>query len=476
MTYFPLSNVTIQGQTQGGNPTTEIVGTNGNQSLNVCINDPRTAFNEVSVVEPYPLAQIDFVYGINTLVTTSNVQGSNASVTTSGGLLRCTSNGAVRASSCILNAKKYVKYRSGQGAMLRITGLFSYPATGTQQLCGAGFALANTTTYIDFLGFGYGNVSSPTTFSILWRNGRTGVDTWVPQSSWNLDTLLNGSTKSGMTFNPQVLNQFQVQFQSIGDLNFYVENPATGRFIFVHQIPAANYSPFPNFQNPTMQLSWFSNNASSSNTITMYGASGGHFLEGIRNFCGPRGALYSAPSANLVPNVETMIFAIKNATYFGSNTYVSPYTNGVIPCRSQIHLRSFSISSGGYATGGMGPNAFQLSPAPATINIRQIRNPTNSITNWVPYNGINQADADGSNIYGQSTLSSNLSQITGITGGSVGFDVNVACGTSQILDFKDFESVAYPGDVLVFTANVQSLSALVSYVNISLALTWNEDI
>ena len=283
MTYIP----NLTGVTQGTNPTTEVLASNGNQSLNVCINDPRSAFNEMSVIQPYPLAQIDFVYGISTLVTTSNVQGSNATVTASGGLLKCTSNGASGASSCTLTAKKFVKYRSGQGSMTRVTASFAQPATGTQQLCGSGFAVANTTIFIDFIGFGYGNAASPSTFSILWRNGATGTDTWIPQSLWNQDSV-NGGTKSGMTLNPQVLNQYQIQFQSIGDINLYVENPATGRFIFVHQIPAVNYSASPNFQNPTMQISWYSNNASSSNTITLNGASGGHFLEGIRNFCGPR--------------------------------------------------------------------------------------------------------------------------------------------------------------------------------------------
>ena len=77
MTYIP----NLTGVTQGINPTTEVLASNGNQSLNVCINDPRSAFNEISVIQPLPLAQIDFVYGISTLVTTSNVQGSNATVT-----------------------------------------------------------------------------------------------------------------------------------------------------------------------------------------------------------------------------------------------------------------------------------------------------------------------------------------------------------------------------------------------------------
>jgi hypothetical protein len=465
MTYIP----NLTGVTQGTNPTTEVLASNGNQSLNVCINDPRSAFNEISVVQPFPLSQIDFVYGISSLVTTSNVQGSNATVTASGGLLRCTSNGAVGASSCIFNAKKFVKYRSGQGAMTRVTASFSQPAAGTQQLTGCGFALANTTTFVDFIGFGYGNASSPTTFSILWRNGATGVDTWIPQSLWNQDSV-NGGTKSGVVLNPQVLNQYQIQFQSIGDINMYLENPATGRFIFVHQVPAINYSAFPNFQNPTMQISWYSNNASSSNTIAINGASAGHFLEGIRNFCGPRGALANSPSANLALNTETMVLAIKNSTYFGTNV------QNVIGNRSQIHLRGFSVSAAGRAGTGSNQDPY-FSPAPATVTFRQLRNPTSGgPALWTPYNGTNQVGSDGSNIYGQSTLSSNVSPLTGITAGpGIGFTVTIPCGGSTFIDLEQFESVAYPGDTIVFTANVNSLFTS-SNVVVSTALTWNEDL
>jgi len=392
----------VAGQTQGTNPTVEILGSNGNQSLNVCINDPRTAFNEVTVAEPYPLAQINFTYGINTLITSSNVTG-NATATASLGLLNVSSNGASAVSACAFNSKKFVTYRAGQGVQARQTCLFSYPSAtnGCMQLAGVGFSVANTTQLIDFAGFGYGNVANSTQFGILWR--RNGNDIFYPQTSWNQDTV-TGNTKSGMTLNPQSLNSWQIQFQYCANILFSLENPSTGRFILVHSIPTNSVVPtIPNFQNPTLQMMWYSNSASgSSNTISVYSASGGHFLEGQRKFTASRGALYSAPSANLVPGVETMIFAIKNATYFGTNT------QNVIPCRSQLHLRSFSISSGGYSTGGTGPNAFQLSPAPATVNIRQIRNPTTSITNWVPYIGTNQSGADGSNIYGQSTLSSTL--------------------------------------------------------------------
>jgi hypothetical protein len=462
----------VAGQTQGNNPTVEVIGTNGNQSLNVCINDPRTAFNEVCVSQLFPLAQIDFVYGINTVITASNISGSNATVTASSGLLNVSSNAASGASAALFNAKKFVKYRAGQGAQCRLTSLFSQPSSVSGSICvsGVGFAVAGTTYPIDFVGFGYGNPASPTTFSILWRNNK--VDTWYPQSAWNFDTLLVG-TKSGYTLAPQSLNSWQIQFQYCGNILFSVENPATGRYILVHSIPSSLVAPqTPNFQNPTLQLMWYSNSAAgSTSTLSVYGASGGHFLEGLRELTGPRGAIYSAPADNLVPGVETMILAVKNATYFGSNP------QNVIPCRSQIHLRNFSVSSGGYCSGGQGSSSFTASPAPAVINIRQIRNPVSGgPAIWTPYTGTNQSNSDGSNIYGQSTLSSNVARLTGITGGNTGFDINVACGTSNNVDFKEYESVAYPGDVLVFTANLQSFPTITSYVNVCLALTWNEDI
>jgi len=352
--------------------------------------------------------------------------------------------------------------------------MFSQPSAvnGSISVAGIGFAVANTTQLIDFAGFGYwSNATTSSTFGILWR--RNGNDTFYPQTSWNQDTC-TGNTKSGMLLNPQALNSWVVQFQYCGNILFFLENPNTGRFILVHSIPSTLIAPLvPNFQNPTLQIMWYSNSASTStNSLSVYGASAGHFLEGERQLTGPRGAISSSPTANLAPGVETTILTIKNATYFGSNP-----TN-VIPCRSQLHLRNFSVSSSGYATGGQGPTAFTVSPAPGSIVIRQIRNPaTGAPAFYNPYSGTNQFDSDGSNIYGQSSASSNITQLTTpITGGSIGFIQNIACGASQQFDFEQYESVAYPGDTLVFTANLQTVNSITSYVNISFALTWNEDL
>jgi hypothetical protein len=178
--------------------------------------------------------------------------------------------------------------------------------------------------------------------------------------------------------------------------------------------------------------------------------------------------MYHESDTKLTLGVETMILAVKNATYYGTNA------QNVIPCRSQIHLRGFSISATGFAS--TTSPAANFSPAPATIVVRQIRNPTSGgPAFWTPYSGTNQSDSDGSNIYGQSSLSSNVSLLTGITGGATGFTLSVACGGQQFIDFEQFESVAYPGDVLCFVANVNSVFST-SNVTVSAAITWNEDI
>lgn len=450
MTYFPLSNVTIQANTQGSNPTTEVLATNGNQSLNVCINDPRSAYNEVSVAEPTPVAQIDFIYGINKVSTASNTF-SNATVTTSSGILKVTSNGAPSTSSAaILNAKKFVKFRAGQGVEGRFTAQFSYPAivNGSIAVAGLGFAVSNTTYLIDFVGFGYGNVVAPTQFGILWRNN--GSDNFIPQTSWNLDTC-TGATKSGYTLAPQSINSFQVQFQFCGNILFYVENPYTGRFILVHSIPTNLIAPtITNFQNPTTQLLWYSNSAAtSSNTLTTFGTSGGHFLEGQRRYNGPKGGLVNYYTA--IPNDGAFysVLAIKNATYYNAVGF---------PNRSQLHFRNVSVSCSG---GGSN-----------TALVKILKNPTATYASWTAYSG---TGTDGITITaGNSTCFSNVASGITVTGGNAIFTASVANGPSNMIyDLTEYDIVAYPGDLVVLCIAVNGNGAKGDF---GASLTWSEDL
>ena len=428
---------TIWGKTIGGG-VYEPIASNGENSLVVTVADPRTAFGELSVAQNTPIAQTDFVYGINTVITSNVASGSNASVTSTNGLLTLTANAAAGSSMAMFRPKKFIKYRPGESSVTRITGLFTSGAPANSlQFVGSGFLEPSSNAIIDGMGFGYQGAS----FGIFWF--RDSTTTFIPQASWNLDTM-QGTGKSGITLDPTKLNIFELKFQYLGggNLFFYVLSALTGRWIHVHMIQNAGTLVSPVFRDPTMHAMWYSNcYAVGVNTpVLVQGGSCGQFLEGQRRFLGPKGAVAYAPSGAVTNNTNTMMFALRNALYF----------NG-IPNRSQAHIRSISFGGNGVGTGSNQANG--------VVALSLIRNPTSGgPAVFAPYNGtLGNGGVSGSNIFGQSSMSSNVSQLTALTGGNVGFTHVVSLGgQSGPIDMTDFEIVLNPGDTLCFTANVVS--------------------
>ena len=428
---------TIWGKTLGGG-VYEPVASNGENSLVVTIADPRTAFGELSVSQNTPIAQTDFVYGINTVITSNVTSGSNAFAASTNGLLTLTANAAAGSSMVMFRPKKFIKYRPGESSVTRITGMFTSGAPANSlQFVGTGFLDPSSNVVLDGMGFGYQGAS----FGIFWF--RNSTINFIPQASWNLDTM-QGTGKSGITIDPTKLNIYELKFQYLGggNLFFYVLSALTGRWIHVHMIQNAGTLVTPVFRDPTFHAMWYSNcYAVGNNTpVVVQGASLGQFLEGQRRFLGPKGALTYSPSAAVTNNTNTMMFALRNALYF----------NG-IPNRSQAHLRSISFGGNGVGTGSNQANG--------VVALTLIRNPTSGgPTVFAPYNGTlgtNFQGISGSNIFGQSSMSSNVSQLTAITGGNVGFTHVVSLGgQSGPIDMTDYEIVLNPGDTLCFTANV----------------------
>jgi len=60
--------------------------------------------------------------------------------------------------------------------------------------------------------------------------GAANTEEWVAQANWNRNTV--------SWLDPQKGNVYKIEFQYLGfgDINFYVEDPATGTFCLVHQI------------------------------------------------------------------------------------------------------------------------------------------------------------------------------------------------------------------------------------------------
>lgn len=334
--YFPLINASSEGHLE-----TEIHG-------------PVSAFGDISTVEMQPVAQIDFVYGINTVLalpTTVSVSGAFNSAQTyvtgfyDSGNIAATQNGLLQVSAGIgctsqLTSLRYLNYRPGQGALARFTAIFNTSTGGTSQYAGIG-----TSSHNNGLFFGY----TGTTFGIC--RIRAGVENWIPQSDWNVDKF-NGSNgsdnQSGVTLIPTNGNVYQIKYQYLGFgcMFFYIENN-DGEFELCHIIKFTNANKSTNIAQPSLNLMWRVSNFSptgSGGPVLLQAGSGSLFLEGIKNFLGPR---YS------VQFNKTFTTPASGNSFFitGTNGLPLMYVQDVntlngVTNRAQIKIRQIAFSLG----------------------------------------------------------------------------------------------------------------------------------
>lgn len=124
----------------------------------VYIDGPSSTFGDLKVVTIQSQGQGDFVYGIqNDIFTTSSFAGS--SVTTDAGLC-ILSSGTNAAGSATVQLRRGLKYRPGQGSLMRITALYDTPNAGNAQFVGCGTAECGY--FIGYFGTSFGVLHSTT--------------------------------------------------------------------------------------------------------------------------------------------------------------------------------------------------------------------------------------------------------------------------------------------------------------------------
>jgi len=100
------------------------------------ITSPLSAFGEITTSDVMPVAQGDFVYGVNDRVfTTGSFTG--ASVSNSNGMAEV-STGTDSAGCAEVRTRRGLKYRPGQGSLMRGTAIFDTPVANNKQLIGIG--------------------------------------------------------------------------------------------------------------------------------------------------------------------------------------------------------------------------------------------------------------------------------------------------------------------------------------------------
>ena len=159
--------------------------------LEAAIHDPLTVFGEVSVAQDTPIFQSDFVYGLNNQQTYTVTSGSGAASASNG--LAQLSTGTTIYSYSVLESRKRLRYRPGQGVKVKFTALYTTPVANSYQ--GVGCGTAENGLY-----FGYGNTNdlTDTRFGILYvRNGLREIKTLTvttgATSASNVTITLNGT-------------------------------------------------------------------------------------------------------------------------------------------------------------------------------------------------------------------------------------------------------------------------------------------
>ena len=267
-------------------------------------NLPRTAFGELSIASLTPSIQAYFTYGVNMQLMSTSVTGSGSIIETDG--MGTVSTGAAVSSSARIHSIKPVKYRAGQGTLVRYTAVFTAGVAGNTQMVGA-FDSDNG------LGFGYNG----TDFGIFRRSG--GSTVWTNQTAWNIDKL-DGTGPSGLNidFSQGFGNVFELKYQYLGfgTLAFDVENPGTGMFLTVHKIQYPNTATVPVFRNSSFPLAIETINTTNNTDIAIKSGSMLAGTEGEVMYTGP-GFNSSWNNIAVANGTETFIAAFKVKTTFG---------------------------------------------------------------------------------------------------------------------------------------------------------------
>lgn len=181
----------LMGQDDGGNFNFVPVDTHGH--LEVALHSPLLPFGSVHTEKMHPVLQFDAVYGLVEDLEKTVVTGSGA-VNHTNNMFQC-STGTTALSQAVLQSHRRLRYRPGQGAIMRFTALFSTPVASSIVVAGMGSAESGY-----FVGY------NGTTFGFLHSTGgqreiRTLTITTASTATNNVQVVLDGTsyTVTGMT-------------------------------------------------------------------------------------------------------------------------------------------------------------------------------------------------------------------------------------------------------------------------------------
>ena len=141
----------------GFNDLKKFITSEGGSSA-VSVANPTTTFGEILVAQLQPVAQGDFIYGFNDQVfTTGSFAGST--ITSANSMAELTS-GTDPNGSAVVQLRRGLKYKPGEGSLMRATALFDTPDAGNAQFIGLGNAESGY--FIGYFGTAFGVLHNST--------------------------------------------------------------------------------------------------------------------------------------------------------------------------------------------------------------------------------------------------------------------------------------------------------------------------
>lgn len=382
--------------------------------LKVNLNDPLTAFGDLRTAQLSPQVHLTFPYNINAdLLDTTVANGGTVIATNSMARLNTStaSNG-----SAIMASRQTVNYRSGLGTLARFTGMFTTGVASSTQIIGIGDAADGY-----FIGY------NGTSFGVLVRKDSS--DTWTAATAWNVDTLDGSSdagNPSGMNIDETKLNVFQISYQWLGagQIEFSVEDPATGQFTPVHRIQYANANTDPSVYNPSLTLYAQVINSGNTSDLQLQTASMAGLTEGKNVVTGPVN-IYGSASA--VASVAT-IFSLRNKATYASKTN-----------KVRVYLKTLTVANDTTSSAGK-------------VSIWR-NNALGGTPSWADVNGtdsVMEVDTAG----------------TDTTGDRLLYTALVEKGGAGVFDLSTLDISILPGEIISVISEDGTMDAV---------LTWQED-
>lgn len=392
-------------------------------------------FGDPVAVPLTPIINGSFIHGLNNQIVTAGTPLNSASADSNNGRLRL-QTGTNSAGAAAVVSKKPMRYREGEGILLRYTAAFTTCVANSTQLVGAAnyTSSASNTDFVDSVLTGCNGAS----FGILYRNNSS--DTFIAQTSFNIDKI-NGTGKSGFNIDYTKGNIYQVQypFLGYGDILISVQNPDTGLLIPVHRIKYANTSTAIEFTNPNLSFYALVKNSGNTTNLTTYVGSFAGFITGERKFLG---ANFSTAHRKTTITTRTNIFSLKMATSL----------NGAV-VKGITRLRSCSFA----CDGGNDSCHFEI-----------VKDTTLGGTpSYAPVSG-STADNGATLTSANSAISVDTAGTT-LTGGTIQFNASAARNTGYSMDFTGYDLYIVPGET--FTVAITGDASL----NGRAACNWNED-